>query len=256
MEKQNKEKKEQTPLEGDQNGINETKTGCHKNPVGGTQMTEIDLTQIKPREAKAESRNLKLKKHSVMHRLRQSTRLLGVKRLQGLHRGTEHSHSMTLIFGVQDEKTKRIISQPGERNLTELLRQELARREKNAFLTIFEEIALQVKNFDQVLKKVYKRKKEYLEICAAETERPATKRNCSSESSGSNQSNTPDSEYNTLEDNKELSQEIEQLKKEIILLNNSGKTPEIQSNTEDKCAEYMKTQLLQRRKRQLKRDEP
>ncbi|KAG5869357.1 hypothetical protein JTB14_021961 [Gonioctena quinquepunctata] len=59
-----------------------------------------------------------------------------------------------------------------------------------------------------------------------------------------------------LEDNKKLSQEIEQLKKEIIFLKTTAERhQEIQSNTEDECAECMKTQLLQRRKRQLKQDE-
>ncbi|KAG5870603.1 hypothetical protein JTB14_017820 [Gonioctena quinquepunctata] len=52
MEVENKEKKEQTPLEGDQNKINEKKTGCCKNSVGVTQTTGIDLTQIKPKETK------------------------------------------------------------------------------------------------------------------------------------------------------------------------------------------------------------
>ncbi|KAG5874769.1 hypothetical protein JTB14_001158 [Gonioctena quinquepunctata] len=57
-----------------------------------------------------------------------------------------------------------------------------------------------------------------------------------------------------LEDNEELSQEIDQLKKEIISLKTTAERHQ-ESNTEDKCAECMKTQLLQRRKRQLKQDE-
>ncbi|KAG5870602.1 hypothetical protein JTB14_017819 [Gonioctena quinquepunctata] len=59
-----------------------------------------------------------------------------------------------------------------------------------------------------------------------------------------------------LRNNKELSQEIEQLKKEITVLKTTAeRDQEIQSNTGGKCAECKKTQLLQRRKRQLKRDE-
>ncbi|KAG5877348.1 hypothetical protein JTB14_005148 [Gonioctena quinquepunctata] len=271
MEKENKEKKEQTPLKGDQNKINETKTGCHKNPVGGTQMTEIDLTQIKPKEAKA-----KVSEPETKGKLGKSStktidpfaRSQAIARTPPRHRALSLDDSDFRRPGREDEKENKP-----------------AKRKKPNGIPM-----PGVKNFDQVLKKTYKPKKEYSEICSKlilQTEilnshelklRP-DEATCGTPGDDAQKQLLKQNDQlrneivalkaavaisrvhqtaNTtlLEDNKELSQEIDQLKKEIIFLKTTAERhQEIQSNTEDKCAECMKTQLLQRRKRQLKQDE-
>ncbi|KAG5888410.1 hypothetical protein JTB14_032100 [Gonioctena quinquepunctata] len=286
MEKENKEKKEQTPLEGDQNKINETKTGCHKNPVGGTQLTEIDLTQIKPKEAKVSEPETKGKLgESSTKTIDPFARSQAIAKTPPRHRALSLDDSDFRRPGREDEKENK----PAKRkkpNGTPM--PGVSKEKENAFLTIFEEITLQVKNFDQVLKKAYKPKKEYSEICSKlilQTEilnshalklRP-DEATCGTPGDDAQKQLLKQNDQlrneivalkaavaisrvhqtaNTtlLEDNKELSQEIDQLKKEIISLKTTAERHQ-ESNTEDKCAECMKTQLLQRRKRQLKQDE-
>ncbi|KAG5872800.1 hypothetical protein JTB14_014639 [Gonioctena quinquepunctata] len=253
MEKENKEKKEQTPLEGDQNKINETKTGCHKNPVGGTQLTEIDLTQIKPKEAK----EAKVSEPETKGKLGESStktidpfaRSQAIARTPPRHRALSLDDSDFRRPGREDEKENK----PAKRkkpNGTPM--PGVSKEKENAFLTIFEEITLQLILQTEILNSHALKLRPDEATCGTpgdDAQKQLLKQNdqLRNEIVGLKAAVAISRVHQTanttlLEDNKELSQEIDQLKKEIISLKTTAERHQ-ESNTEGKCAECMKTQL-------------